>query len=201
MQLTQILVRFGWQGAVGKFSLPETEVDLESPAKRGNRLLRGIDQIDNLEFQRGESVVIQSPRGLEVGEILGACQPDDSPTGKVVRNLSPEDRILLNQLRRFSSLAHARCAQWLQENGMQATLLEVEPLLDGQTLYFHFLSGVDGLIQQQVETLAQLYENEVAASDFAHKLAEGCGPGCGTDKATGRGCSSCTNCRICVAKP
>jgi len=195
MQQPQFLVRYGWQGVMGKFGLSGPEVDPKQPAL-SNSLQRRYGA-----YQRGESVVIQSPRGLEVGEILGTCQPDDSPMGEVLRRLAPEDQILVNQLRRFSGLAHARCADWLQETGIEATLLEVEPLLDGQTLYFHFLSGVNGLVQQQVETLAQLYENEVAASDFAHKLAEGCGPGCGTDKATGRGCGSCTNCRICVAKP
>ena len=187
MQELQILVRYGWQPTIGKFRLPEAEAN-QRPVSLGNT------------FQRGEMVVIQSPRGLEAGEVLSACQPDENPMGAVVRRCSTEDQILRDQLRRFSSLAHTRCTDWMLETGIEATLLEVEPLLDGQTLYFHFLSGVDGLVQKQVEMLAQLYESEVATSDFAHKLATGCGPGCGTESAMNRGCSSCTNCRICVTK-
>ena len=45
--------------------------------------------------------------------------------------------------------------------------------------------------------LAELYEAEVQIRRFAETLTNGCGPGCGTDEATGGGCGSCsTGCAV-----
>ena len=38
---------------------------------------------------------------------------------------------------------------------------------------------------------------QVTAEEFAKVVEEGCGPGCGTEHATGGGCSSCaTGCAV-----
>jgi hypothetical protein len=39
--------------------------------------------------------------------------------------------------------------------------------------------------------LAQAYDAAAEFGRFADTLATGCGPGCGTDEASGGGCSSC----------
>lgn len=151
-------------------------------------------------WRRGTQLVVETPRGIELGVSLGVCQTDERPIGKVIRHLKPEDELLNHHLKGLSALAHERCVQWLADNGHSAILLAVEPLLDGQSLYFHFLSGIDELVQQQMEELVRLYEAEVNASDFVQRLIQGCGPDCGSETAAGRGCTSCSTCRACFSQ-
>ena len=64
-------------------------------------------------------------------------------------------------------------------------------------LRFYFLGETDGQIESLVGELAELYEAEVQIRGFTETLAKGCGPGCGTDEATGGGCTSCaTGCAV-----
>ncbi len=183
----QILARFGWQATIGSFRLPDVsdEVDFDSLSRMRSR---------------GARLVLQSPRGLEIGYSLGTSQSGQASSGNVVRSMLPEDEFLSGHLDRLSKLAHQRCVGWLEDQNHGAILLAVEPLMDGHTLYFHFLSGVDDLVQQQIDSLVKLYEAEVAASDFVQRVIKGCGPGCGTAEAAGRGCSSCSNCQGCTTK-
>jgi hypothetical protein len=63
-------------------------------------------------------------------------------------------------------------------------------------LYFHFLTGVEDMVQEYVEELAQIYEREVSISEFAKLVEHGCGPNCGTEHAE-NGCSSRGGCGVC----
>jgi hypothetical protein len=50
------------------------------------------------------------------------------------------------------------------------------------------------------QQLAATYETAVEFRQFAETLAQGCGPGCGTEEAKGQGgCSSCTTCAVASA--
>lgn len=74
------------------------------------------------------------------------------------------------------------------------TLLEVEQLFDGRTLYFHFLGETNPEVEAITEELADAYEQQVRSRHFAKLLSEGCGPDCGTK--AGGGCSG--GCAVCV---
>ncbi|HWA96869.1 MAG TPA: hypothetical protein VG713_00185, partial [Pirellulales bacterium] len=39
--------------------------------------------------------------------------------------------------------------------------------------------------------LAEVYESQARVQPFAELLEHGCGPGCGTEAASGQGCSNC----------
>ncbi|HBE68116.1 MAG TPA: hypothetical protein DDW52_08200 [Planctomycetaceae bacterium] len=110
--------------------------------------------------------------------------------------MTPEDELLWSNLQALSQEALEACAEWLAENAPDATLLEVEPLLDGKTLYFHFLNEVSPAVHEQLDGLITAYESQVRQSSFAKLLDEGCGPGCGTESAE-RGCSSRGGCSVC----
>jgi hypothetical protein len=116
--------------------------------------------------------------------------------GRVVRKLTAEDQLLWEQLQRMGRAAHQACEDWLANQEISATLLEVEPLFDGRTLYFHFLSDVPPEVQSHLDTLVAIYEAEVKQSQFARLLEHGCGPGCGTEKAE-NGCSTGGGCAVC----
>jgi hypothetical protein len=76
-------------------------------------------------------------------------------------------------------------------------LLDVEHLFDGRTLFFYFLGEVPPEVEAMTAELADLYDAQAKFRQFAQMVEEGCGPGCGTDEATGGGCSTCaTGCSV-----
>ncbi len=110
--------------------------------------------------------------------------------------MAPEDHLLWNNLVNLASEAFANCQQWLRDQQMPDQLLDVEPLMDGRTLYFHFLSSVSPQTCAHVDALANIFQQTVATSPFAQQVEKGCGPGCGTESAKGCG-SACSVCKVC----
>ncbi|MCA9132712.1 MAG: hypothetical protein KDA45_06145 [Planctomycetales bacterium] len=182
-----VLLRVGTGGRVGRF-LPS----------------------EPLAVRRGERVVCRTQRGLEVGQVLGPSEAvaghQDASDGRLLRRMAPEDELLWGHLQQLGEQAFASCQQWLREAGVSSVLLEVEPLLDGRTLYFHFLADVEPQLQEQLDELAAIYEKKVRESKFAQLVEHGCGPGCGTAEAkngcgTQRGCAVCKIAGACSSRP
>lgn len=176
---TTYLVRVGTQGQIRRLLLSEP-----------------------LTLLRGEPVLCRTDRGLErglvVGRSTGTSEWSDGcdGVGRILRRCTSEDELLWSHLQRLGEEAYTSCVAWLERQPTPALLLEVEPLMDGQTLYFHFLSEVDSQIQSQLDQLVQLYEERVRASKFAQLLEHGCGPGCGTAAAK-NGCGTRGGCAVC----
>ncbi len=182
-----ILLRVGKIGHVGRFSNP-----------------RG------LQPTRGDRVVCRTERGLELGVVLGPVAvysaDKDVSDGRLLRRMNAEDELLWGHLQQLAEEAFQQCVDWLKEATTAAVLLEVEPLLDGRTLYFHFLSDVGHEVQYHLDQLAAIYERNVRESKFARLLEHGCGPGCGTAAAkngcgTGGGCAVCKVASACGTRP
>jgi hypothetical protein len=86
----------------------------------------------------------------------------------------------------------------LQERGVNAVLVDVEHLFDGQGLYFYFLGDVPDEVSAMTDELAEAWEARVQFRRFTERLTNGCGPDCGTGASqcgaacgTGGGCSTC----------
>jgi len=158
-------------------------------------------------------VVCRTIRGLEVGTVLGesagvrskpaddepeeSVVPDDGGLdGAVLRLVSPEDDLLLARLERNQHEAFSACSRLLEERGIPAMLVDVEHLFDGTAIYFYFLGDVGPEVDALTSELAQAYEAKAELQRFADVLQQGCGPGCGTEEASGcgteGGCSSCS---------
>ena len=190
------LVRVGSMGQVGRFRIHDA-----------NRL------------KRADRVVCRTQRGLEVGSILGPAELsltsvpgnaagklgtatsqakrfEELSDGRILRKLTAQDELLWEQLQLLGAAAHSACDAWLESHQLESILLEVEPLLDGRTLYFHFLSEVGEEVQLHLDELVAIYEAEVQQSKFARLLEHGCGPGCGTEKAK-QGCGTRGACAVC----
>lgn len=168
------LVRLGVHAQIGRFLLADTAVP-----------------------ERGQRVVCRTRRGVEVGSVLGPVEiRGENADGRILRRMTPEDELLAGQLHALSSQTLSDCQSWLVENRIDAVLMDVEPLLDGKTLYFHFLSDVDERVQTHLDGLVDVYERQVRSSKFAQLLEHGCGPGCGTENAK-NGCGSKGGCAVC----
>ena len=133
------LIRYGVTGHVGRF--------------RSHPLCGG-------PFDRGQAVVIQSHRGMELGEVLllldataapgfgGRVEPpageDAGPIEKtdvphVLRAAASEDLARAEDVSESRSSRFTRCQGVIEEEGWPWELLDVEPLLDGQATVLHFL--------------------------------------------------------------
>lgn len=153
----------------------------------------------NKGLNRAMEVIVRTDRGLELGKILGSASwlgCKDLLTAKFVRRCQPEDRLLWGQLVALSQDSAKACQKFLEDRGSPDVLIEVEPLLDGKTIFFHFLGEISSSTEDYVEQLAEVYRNEIASSKFANQLETGCGPGCGTSAksscGTSSGCSTCS---------
>lgn len=153
-------------------------------------------------YQRGDAVVCRTQRGVELGQVVAAGD-SQAIVGQIIRPMSDQDRLLQQRLEKHKNEAMKACREQLLQAGSDAVLLDVEPLFDGSTLYFHFLTQVDATVEALVEPLSQVYESNVRSQHFARLLETGCGPGCGTSESKGGcasagGCGTGGGCAVCV---
>jgi len=171
------LIRVGILGRVGRF-----------------------EAADSTRYSRGVDVVVRTVRGLELGKVLTADNVQDAvgeADGVLLRRLTVEDRLLAQRLERDRHDAFHACAARLSERGDPATLIDVEHLFDGRSLYFYFLGEVSQETEELTAELAELYSATVKFDQFTDSLVNGCGPNCGTAEAEGSGCgTSCGSCAV-----
>jgi hypothetical protein len=105
--------------------------------------------------------------------------------------MTVEDELLQARLEKNRDRAFRSCQRRLDELGIEATLLDVEHLFDGRRLYFYFLGEVTPAIEAVTGELAVAYDGAAQFRQFADAVVAGCGPGCGTEEASGGGCTSC----------
>lgn len=155
--------------------------------------------VDATRFPRGSRVIVRTARGLEVGEVLAspAMESEAESDGAILRGMTVEDQLLETRLHRKRQAAYDACRRRLAEAGLDAALVDVEHLFDGQTLVFYFLGPQSPELHGIMADLAAAYDAEAQIGSFADLLSTGCGPGCGTEQATGAGCGNCsTGCTI-----
>jgi nitrite reductase (NADH) small subunit/3-phenylpropionate/trans-cinnamate dioxygenase ferredoxin subunit len=172
----QFLVRFGAMGHVGKFCAAEP-----------------------IGCDRGSRVVVQSSRGLEIGEVLMAAEPDSSlmadqpDSGVLVREFTEDDTVKERLLREGQLRAFEACRQLLTDRNVPVELVDAEQLFDGQTLIFYFLGDPPPALANVTAELAQEYETQVQFRPLGSGLGTSCGTGCGSDDghACGNGGGGC----------
>ena len=174
------LVRYSLLGQIGRFS-----------------------SADAVRYPRNSRVIVRSVRGLEIGTVLAQPAAEDASAslqGQILRRMTVEDDLLQARLDKHRQEAYAACVSLLSENGVNASLVDVEHLFDGEGLFFYFLGEVPEAAERLTARLAETYETSVEFRRFAETLAEGCGPGCGTEEAMGQGgCESCSGCAVASA--
>lgn len=154
---------------------------------------------DRQQFDHGRRVICRTSRGLEVGQVLGHAQDGLGQDGTLLRYLAPEDDLLLARLDKNKEEAFDECVSLLEDRNIKATLMDVEHLFDGESIYFYFLGEVTPEIEAITRELAEAYDSRVQFRQFADAVERGCGPDCGTEAAEGcgTGCSSCSIAAAC----
>src|SRR5918994_4007221 len=109
------LVRYGLLGHVGSFA-----------------------SVDALRYPRRSRVVVRSPRGLEIGEVL--AEPEDraafpAADGQILRRMTVQDDLLEARLERRRHEAFEACQQLLSQAAVPAALVDVEHLFEREGLF------------------------------------------------------------------
>ena len=188
------LIRYGVMSHVGRFpALPTCDQSLE----------------------RGQLVVIQTDRGLELGEVLIATdgtathpgnRPDDANGSARMamtrcRHVSPSSPHVLraagpDDLSRSRSALAARsgrfslCQRILEEGNWPWELVDVEPLLDGQATVLHYL----GPHQIDVASLRARFRVECAIDVVLEPVGEDVGPEFSEEDADPEDAGGCGSC-------
>ena len=191
------LIRYGVMSHVGRFSaVPVRDTSLE----------------------RGQLVVIQTDRGVELGEVLIALDGQSAPAAvgqkqassasncqepgsslsmdspHVLRLAGPDDLSRFNCAEELRPSRFVLCQQILREGNWPWELIDVETLLDGRATVLHYL----GPHQLDVAPLRARFRVECdfdvvlepVGSDLDSELADGNAH----DADVGGGCGSCGGC-------
>ena len=154
---------------------------------------------DGFRYRRGVTVICRTQRGLEVGSVLNILQSGvaDLPlTGTILRAATPEDHLLWARIEKNRAAAFNECQQLLDEDGLNATLMDVELLFDAGTIFFYFLGESPPEVAGLTAKLAAAYEAKVQLRKFADAMADGCGPDCGTKDGSCGDSGSCSSCSL-----
>lgn len=163
---------------------------------------------DTGPWRRGDRIVFESTRGLELGIVVGlsdashATHEDALPILNVRRATAAEER-LAHELTVGCRSAIERCQSALDSLHEGDVLLEIEPMLDGATFYFHFLGEPSFAAVEQLPQLSEICSDILGRSALARVMEQGCGTGCGTSKGgcgAGGGCGSCSAAGRCTKR-
>lgn len=163
------LVRVGAMGQVGRFA-----------------------PVDGTVFDRGQRVVVRTPRGLELGEVLTAppLAAEGWSDGPILRGATVEDELLVARLLKNRDEAFVAVNDEIRRQGLSVCLLDVEHLFDGRHLVFYFLGEQPRELEPLLADLADRYDTHAQVQQFAEALTTGCGPDCGSHEGE-HGCGSC----------
>lgn len=185
------LIRYGLMGQVGRFSADP-----------------------GASYERGQSVVVRSHRGTELGEVLiEAPDPEPvavPPTGSahVLRAAGPEDLGRARLVDHERDERFAACQRVFQDGVGPLELIDVEPLLDDRRTVLHYLGphrldmiGVLAAVRAACDLDVMLEpvgrdlpDDETEDAPAPAEAPSGCGAeGCGAGGcgAGGGGCSDC----------
>ena len=158
-----------------------------------------FDAIDFRHYSRDDRVVCRTARGLEIGSVICPLDSEDSKgldhvDGELLRHVSPDDQLIVQRIERFRDRAFHACNRLVRKHRLRAVLVDVEHLFDGQSLVFYFLGEISDQLQGLTDRMSDEYEKKVQFRKFTERLANGCGPDCGTlaSKCGESGCGTCS---------
>src|SRR5262245_56020357 len=133
----EYLVSYGKSGAFGRFAVDEP-----------------------LKLLRGDSVVVHTPRGVELGTVLCAATSSharlltSSAAGRLVRKASAADQAVATMLAERGRQILGAGARLTRELALPLQVLDVEVLLEGGRAVLQYLGPADADIAPLADALA-----------------------------------------------
>jgi cell fate regulator YaaT (PSP1 superfamily) len=147
------------------------------------RFLGEFDPGPDACYCRNQEVIIETERGLEVGEVL--CEStqravdylDEPTSGKIVRCMTDEDREQLLKSQAREEEAYYRGNHYIAERKLQMELVDVENLFGSERLIFYFLAEKRVDFRDLVKDLAREFRariemRQIGVRDEAKLLAD-----------------------------
>jgi len=170
------LVRYGAMGWVGRFG-----------------------SVDRIECSHGDRIVVQTSRGVEIGEILagpadGRDDQNDAgnhqPIGEVLRGLTAADEQQHDRsLRNGLSDVFEQCQKLLSEREVAVEVIDCERLFDDETIVLYFLGEESIEMQPIAEELGKHWQAKVLFNPVIEPVAQPVASGgCGREGCGGGGC-------------
>lgn len=147
------------------------------------RFLGDFEPAQDALYRRNQDVVLETERGLEVGEVLCEMTPHameyiEEPTkGLILRPMSDDDRNQLLERQAREDVAFHRCNDFIRERQLQMELVDVEQLFGGERIIFYFLAEKRVDFRELVKDLAREYRTriemrQIGVRDEAKLLAD-----------------------------
>jgi len=135
-------------------------------------------------YARGDSVVVRSDRGMELGEVL--CEatdravkflPSSETAGHIVRIATIEDEQSSGELHEKERIEFHDCAEMIRERKLQMELIDVEHVLGGERIVFFYLAEKRVDFRELVKALAKKFHTriemrQIGVRDEAKLLAD-----------------------------
>jgi len=154
-------------------------------------------------LRRGDRVIIDSPRGREVGTVLCPTSPrqsqilgSPSSSGTITRTITAADEAILKQARLTEHLLFEAARQLAMSQALPLEILDVEMLLEGCALLQFVAEREIAPLDGFVEALNQMFQLDIRLENLAPaptvEEPQSCGkPDCGKTEGGG-GCSTCS---------
>lgn len=121
---------------------------------------------DGLTLKKGQNAIVETARGLELGEVAVANRMMDeeklfTALKKVIRIATPEDEKVFEENERKAQEAFGVCEEKIKKHGLDMKLIDVEYTFDASKLLFYFTA--DGRIdfRELVKELAAIYKTRI----------------------------------------
>lgn len=142
---------------------------------------------NNIEINKGESVIVETARGVEFGECVIACKEISeeeivAPLKTVLRVATEDDIKKHEENKSKETEAFETCLKKIQHHGLDMKLIDVEYTFDNNKVIFYFTSDGRVDFRELVKDLATIFKTrielrQIGVRDEA-KMIGGLGP-CG----------------------
>ena len=119
-----------------------------------------------LAVNTGDSLVVETSKGLELGECVEGCHevPEEGvvqPLKSVVRIATAEDLRIAESNRRKEKSAFGLCEERIKAHGLDMKLVDVEYSFEGNKILFFFTSDGRVDFRELVKDLASLFHTRI----------------------------------------
>lgn len=147
------------------------------------RFLGEFSSSPELQYARGQRVLVRSDRGTELAEILcpaseRTAQYLENPScGQVLRPASEKDEQDFQRLEQVRDDGFQACQELIGRRRLQMDLVDVEPIVGGERLVFYYLAEKRVDFRELVKDLARIFRTriemrQIGVRDEAKLLAD-----------------------------
>jgi cell fate regulator YaaT (PSP1 superfamily) len=117
--------------------------------------------------RRGDTVVVRSERGQEIGEVLCPATPEaigsipDATKGDILRVAAPEDRAKLAHLADVEKKQFVAAEKLIAQHRLAMQLVDVEHLFGGERVVFFFLAESRVDFRELVRSMAREFHTRI----------------------------------------